>query len=184
MENGLLYGIIAVLVIASYKFLGKGTSQPITNTTEGIYVLTMNKFFKVFGWIMVIIGIAALLSIPVFAIEEENTLTMVVVIGLMGLTFGFLGLFLIKIFKTHSLTFDENTITVKNYFGKEIKGEWGEIEKIKFNGFTNLVVITLSNSQKLKCSQFLVGLISFLELAETKTTKDLSKIKKQVAAFE
>ncbi len=179
MENWIQYALIPIILGGLYYLLAKGSNQPLTAIEEGAYILKMNKILAILGWACLAMGIFCIL-IPIIYPDDTAYLAQFLSMGILGLLFCVAGYAIISMMKNHCVVYDDTGFQVVGYFGKKKSGTWAAVQAVSYSSFTNLMTLKMEDGEKIKCSQFLVGIIAFLEKVEAEQGLDLKKVKGQI----
>lgn len=179
METWIQYALIPIILMGLYYLLAKGSNQPLTAIEEGTYILKMDKILAILGWACLAMGIFCIL-VPIIYPDDTAYLAQFLSMGILGLLFCGAGYYIVTMEKNHCVVYDDTGFQVVGYFGKKKSGTWAAVEAVSYSSFTNLLTLKMENGEKIKCSQFLVGIIGFLEKAESETGLELKKIKGQI----
>lgn len=165
MEIGKIVSFVITFIIISIVmyFLNKGAGKTIAPNKDGSTQLRMNKMIQFFGWGTM--GLALFGSIMII-IEDAS---MYLFSAFMLFLFGGLAFIILAYYKNHQVIFDDKSILVKNWRGKEGMIDWSNIAQIKYRSLSGYIVIKDQNDTTIKIHHQLVGLRSFIEKLEEKT---------------
>jgi hypothetical protein len=169
-EKIILYGLVSIIVTLALRYARKGSEKNIVPTKNGQFYLRMNKLYGIMG----IIGFFFGLFITVMIIITNSGLPFAIITLLIFLGTG-LPCFIY--YKNHCLKFNDKLIEVKNFFGREKRISWIEIQNISFNHFSGLLTILDNKGNKIKIHQHIVGLSSFLKMMKEKTNWTADKLR-------
>lgn len=164
-EKFILYTLLGIAISAALAFLTKSTGKSVATNESGQFNLRMNKLYGILGVIGLLFGLLFLIFFPLTAGVNDSGVWIGVI--LMLLIFWGAGIPCLMYYRNHRVTFSENAITVTNMYGKSKEIKWSAISDIRFNAFSELLVMK-SQSNQVKVHQHLVGLSKLIEFIENK----------------
>jgi len=173
IENIILFVIIGITVSTVLVFLTRATSKSITPNQSGQYILRMNRLYGILGVIGLVFGLLFMIFLSLSADENDGRIWIMVVFML--LIFWGAGIPCLMYYRNHKVTFNENSITATNVYGKVKEIKWSDILDIKFKVFSGQLVLK-TKDEVIKVHQHLVGLSKFVAFIENKikwTRKEL-----------
>jgi uncharacterized membrane protein len=162
----ILYAVIGIVVSTVFAFLTKGTSKSVAIDQNGHYNLRMNKLYGIMGVIGLVFGLLFLIFLPLTVGIYDRDVWVGVI--LMLLIFWGTGIPCLMYYRNHRITFNENSVSVVNVYGKVNEIKWSSVLDIKFKALSGLLVLS-TKDEIVKVHQHLVGLSEFVELIEKKT---------------
>lgn len=149
------------------------------HSDEEYFELRLNKFILKFGIFTTVFGLLLVFSVLLFPVEtgaegQETPLLISGILFLIGGIYFFCGYYI------HRIKCKPNQFTIQSFYGKKRKAKWTDIKEISFKQSTNLITIHLVNGQKLKFSQYFIGLLDLFNLIEKKSSLDLGGVKKKI----
>lgn len=160
-EKIITHVCVAVAVGLALSYLQKGAGRQEVSAYTG-HFLRMNKFYAVIAVVSIVLG---LIIDIMLILGKEFILTLLPI-----LIFWLPAVFCFLYYKNHYLKFNESTIEVRSWLGKQQIIHWAEIQNISFNHLSGLLTITDKNGVEVKIHQHIVGLISFVNMMEGKTS--------------
>lgn len=173
-DNSIFYGLVAISVTLSLRYLAKATSKDIVSNEEGQFLLRMHKLYYIIGIIALVFAVVFIVS-PL--IVDHPDLELYIIIFFMLLLFGGLGLLSVLYFKRHYVLYDDAKLQVCSPFGSTKSLFWNEIAKAKFNPSSGLLTLTSKTGDKVKVHYHLIGFPKFVEQFENKTTWTAKQLK-------
>ncbi|RYY58061.1 MAG: hypothetical protein EOO09_00380 [Chitinophagaceae bacterium] len=158
--------IIGIAISVTYAYLAKQQSKAPAVEASGRTLLRMSKVYLVTFVISALIALVCLVVPPFLA---DVDLGLVISVLAILILFGWGAMFCFLIYRNHFVAFDETGFQVRSLFGKQEVVEWAQVSRWKFNSFSGNLVIRTADGLKVKVSQHLVGLNSFLDTFELKT---------------
>lgn len=166
INDAVTAGIMALLV--------RGINKKVTAGLQGEYFMRLPKAYFYTGILCLLI---ALVMVTGYFIPGGDTV-MLIVLTLTLAFFGWGGILMLLYYKNHYLRFDNSFIEVRDYRGRIKYMTWKDIEEVKFNSVSGLLILQGKSGDKLKVSQYLVGLKIFLDHLVTHTEIPTEKIKR------
>ena len=173
-DNSIFYGLVALSVFLTLRYLSKATSKEVVNNEQGQYFLRMHKLYYIVGVIALVLGAVFILS-PI--IIDDPDLTLYIIVFLLLLLFGGLGLISVQYFRRHYVLFDDTKLEVSSPFGDIKSLLWNEIADAKFNASSGLLTLISKTGKKVKVHYHLVGFPKLVEQLENKTTWTAKQLK-------
>lgn len=160
--------LISIVVLIVLYFLNKASGKKVDPYEQGKYSLYMSKIYQFIG--LLGIGISVfILFMPVLA--EEYTVEIFVATGVLFLFMMALSLPCFLWYKNHRLQFDSIEVVSKNFYGKEQRIKWEDIEHARFSALSGLLTLTDKRGNVAKAHQHLVGFSTFIHELKSQKNK-------------
>ena len=171
----LFYTTVAIVILILLKLMMVDNSSPVH--TEKVVVLPASKIFYYLSIVCITIGIFFLLLPWVFPDPEDEQL-MIGVASIFGLIFILAGAFLGLHYKYHRLYFDQRGVWTSNFRGKHSQLQpWPHLKEVRWNLFRGQIILLAKNGTKLKFTQYLIGLPTFIDAIEKRTPLKAKKFR-------
>ena len=164
--NPQLFILIAVLVGASYIILRSGSSTKIVSGADGRISLKMHILYGVIGNTGLALSFIFWIAWLVIGPNDKHAGSWIL---LLAVFFFCISVPIAGLYKNHRVEFDDESITVKNFWGRKATIKWKEISSVHFQHLTNYLVIDTSGGIVLKVHQHLKGFKTFVDKMESQT---------------
>lgn len=173
MEKLIKYLIISIVLAVLISYINKQANSKIYPTANNEYRLRLNKLY----WYISLLAISFGLLGFIFSgleIEDGNGW----LIGLIFLIlFGSLGFICGIWYINHKIKFDPYKIEGISVYGKKSSISWEEINSVKLNPLTGLLIFSNNENKKIKAHIHLVGITELLKMMEAKTNCKIKDLK-------
>ncbi len=154
------YLLISTIVMIVLYFLNKASKKQVESFDNGGYLLRMSKIYQVVGVLGILMSIV-ILFMPVLA--EEYTVEIYVATGVFCLFMLGLTLPCFLLYRNHSLQFDKIQMVSTNFYGREYRVKWEDVEQIRYSSLSGSVIITDKEGKFAKAHLHLVGFSTFVQ---------------------
>lgn len=172
MDDLIAGTIIGIAVTSALAFLNKTASNRTSINQAGWFELRMNRLYQVVGILAGVMGLSFL-----FLLDNEQNSTAFITILVISLGFAALGFICWLWHFNHQLSFNKQSISVSNVYGKWHSIEWKDISEIKFHSFSGLISVTDKHGKTVKIHQHLVGFNTFVGFMERETKWTANELK-------
>jgi hypothetical protein len=131
--------------------------------TQDHFVLRMPKLFHAIGLLFLLLSVYLL-----WQVLPVNDLTPFAIAICIGLTWIGLRFFLLDGINQHVL-FNSDRFYVTNRSGKATAHTWSQVRIVSSSGSSAILEITFADGSKVRISQYLLGMRTFLEYLEERT---------------
>lgn len=154
------------------------TSNPSrAEHAQDVYILRMPWFFHAIGVAILLLVLYGLYdSLPFHGLSIGITVFAIAFI----LFIAGLGVYPILEGLNHKVVFNSSKFYVTNLFRKTTMHEWSQIQSISSGGSNGDLTIKFKDGSKVKVSQYLLGMRTFLEFLEARTGIALLHGKKKI----
>lgn len=153
-------------------YVQKSTDKTPEIDEIGLTILKPSKIYQIYSYIGFIISAVFVVG---FAIIQ--TVDFLIYTLAMLALFGVSGILSLMIYKNHRVHFNDKTITVTDKNRKIKSITWKDITNLKYDTWSNSILLITNNKEKLKVNVYCVGIKSFGQALEQNTDWRIKKLK-------
>ncbi|MEO1629025.1 MAG: hypothetical protein AAFV25_28025 [Bacteroidota bacterium] len=147
-------------------YLGRAANQRLEGNPKLGMNLRMHRMYAAIGWVVVVFG----LVISILCLVDDPDNNRWIAFFLLAIIGGLGGICLL-FYYNHRLDFDKERIGVVSWTGSRKELHWEQVTNIRFNGFAGYLILEDKGGTRIKISQHMVGLRTFVDLIEEKTNR-------------
>lgn len=175
--------IMAGVVPLVYALLAKPGQRAPEVDAAGVVRLRMPKIYLIMGWVCIGLGLVGTVGMAISAAVEADAPPwfMAVLIALVFAAMGAGGIFLLKAYANHAVSFDESTLSVTNDFGRTERMTWADLSGGEVKNKARILVLHARDGRKVKVNPHLIGSEALLRALQQKTSLPVDAWRAQLA---
>lgn len=178
--SAIITSITLPVIFFVYRYLSK-TNQDTPTESNGVKRLSIHKFFFYFGITISIFGVFLLFAL-LYLINDDEFITIVLMILPVAMLFLSSGLFYYYEYKNAFIEFDNRKVSITNFRKNVTVLKMDEINSVSHNSFMNRINIKTDNQSK-SFNQNFKGIEVLLNTITEQTGVNTDKVKHKINAF-
>lgn len=182
-DPSLFPAIMAGVVPIMYALLAKPGQRAPEVDAAGVSHLRLPKIYLIMGWVCIGLGAVGTVGMAIALVvgTDAPPWFIVLLIGLVFAAMGAGGIFLLKAYANHAVTFDEATLTVTNDFGHTERMGWSDLASGELRNKSRILVLHKRDGRKVKVNPHLIGFEALLRTLQRKTDFPVDAWRAQLA---
>lgn len=161
-------------IFAAIAYFAKKDNKKPHYTMDGALLLTVNRFYKYFGLLMLILALAVIVISFIVEYQEGDW----IIIASFFVILAGLGIAILRFHQNHRALLRQDEIEVVSWLGKRRILRWDMIESLYFNSVTGYIKLKSAKKKHyVKVYQHLVGLNHLAIFLKTKSNFTDSDLK-------